>query len=310
MHVCLNGTILPAEQAQVSVLDHGFLYGAGLFETMRTVGGKPMLWDEHYARLVESAAALSLWKSPDLSSDDSADESSDASVENSSDACIPWSSAELHDLIVGTVKANHAEEAYVRLSVTRGTGALGPSGKTCATPTLVIYAKPLALPADAVYENGRDLLILQTRRNSPETPVRVKSLNYLNSLLAYAELEARGGGEGIQLTQDGWIAEGAVSNLFFVVDGELWTPSLDTGILPGITRAWALQTARRHGIPTREHRFTLADLADAAEAFTASSVVGILPAVSLEGAPIHTGTPGPITQLLKEEWQLLTSKNN
>ncbi|MBL0388281.1 aminotransferase class IV [Tumebacillus sp. ITR2] len=278
MYVCLNGEILPIERANVSVLDHGFLYGAGLFETMRTVGGRPMFWDAHYLRLAESCQALQ--------------------------QKMPWSSDELHDLVFQTVRANELEldEAYVRLTVTRGPGQLGPSGKTCETPTLVIYVKPLVLPPAETYQRGRDLLLLETRRSTPETTVRVKSLNYLNSLLAYAELEARGGGEGIQLTHDGFVAEGAVSNLFFVVHGELWTPSAETGILPGVTRAWVLETVRERGIPTREHRFTLNDLTQATEAFTTSSVVGILPAVSIEKTPIYTGTPGPITQLLIRKW--------
>ncbi|PWK08465.1 aminotransferase class IV [Tumebacillus permanentifrigoris] len=321
MYVCLNGKILPVEQAQVSVLDHGFLYGAGLFETMRTVGGEPMFWAEHYARLVESAEALQLVSQVGISvADDSLSQAGlplpqanatrlDTPISADSKR-FPWSSSDLHDLITATVRANDLEEAYVRLSLTRGPGALGPSGKTCQTPTLVIYAKPLALPAEDVYRCGRDLLILQTRRNSPELPVRVKSLNYLNSLLAYAELEARGGGEGIQLTNEGWIAEGAVSNLFFVVEGELWTPSLDTGILPGITRAWVLQTARQQGIPTREHRFTRAELREMTEAFTTSSVVGILPVVSVEQTPIDAGVPGPITSYLMQKWRTLTSRNN
>ncbi|KEO83884.1 aminotransferase class IV [Tumebacillus flagellatus] len=294
MHVCLNGRIVPVEEAQVSVLDHGFLYGAGLFETMRTVGGRPMFWEAHYERLCESARDISLWKQHEA--DD------DVSGQSAQVRSLPWSSSELHDLLVATVRANNLPEAYVRLSITRGPGVLGPSGKSCETPTLVIYAKPLVLPSAETYATGRDLLVLQTRRSTPETPVRVKSLNYLNSLLAYAELEARGGGEGIQLTQDGFVAEGAVSNLFFAVNGELWTPSLETGILPGITRAWALQTARAHGIPTREHRFTLDDLAAATEAFTTSSVTGILPAVSMEKKPLHHGTPGPITKLLIAAW--------
>lgn len=276
MYVCLNGTILPAAQAHVSVFDHGFLYGAGLFETMRTVGGRPMFWEAHERRLRESAQALGIREFPDA--------------------------ATLEQQMVATVRANSLEEAYVRLTITRGEGALGPSGTSCETPTVVIYAKPLVLPPAHVYEQGRDLMLLATRRSSPETSIRVKSLNYLNSLLAYAELEARGGREGVQLTSDGAVAEGAVSNLFFVVDQELWTPSLDTGILPGITRDWVIQTAKRHGIPVREHCFTVSDLQQATEAFTTSSVVGILPAVSIEQRPIGSGMPGVLTRLLMREW--------
>lgn len=277
MHVCLNGRIVPVAEATVSVLDHGFLYGAGLFETMRTVGGRPMFWPEHAARLRESAVSIGL--------------------------SVPWSDAELEAWISETVQANALAEAYVRLTVTRGEGALGPSGKTCARPTLVIYVKELALPPARVYETGRDLIVFETLRQTPETPVRVKSHNYLNSLLAYRELEQRGAAEGIQLTATGFVAEGAVSNLFFVVDGQLWTPSLDTGILPGITRAWAIREAREAGLDVLEHRFGVEDLRTATEAFTTSSVVGLIPAVSIEGTPLGDGKIGPVTDRLMTAWK-------
>lgn len=279
MYVYVNGNVLPLAEAHVSVLDHGFLYGAGLFETMRTVGGRPMFWQEHVARLRESAEVLGI--------------------------TIPWSDEEMEQGIVETVRANELQEAYVRLSVTRGVGALGPSGKSCATPTLVVYVKELVLPSPSVYQQGRNLLVLQTVRSTPETDVRVKSLNYLNSLLAYRELERRGGGEGIQLSPLGHVAEGAVSNLFFVVQGELWTPSLDTGILPGITRGWVIEQAWHMGLTVREMQFTLVDVAAAREAFTTSSVVGLIPAVSIEGKPLGDGQVGSVTQALIGKWEQL-----
>jgi branched-subunit amino acid aminotransferase/4-amino-4-deoxychorismate lyase len=279
MYVYVNGEVMPVAEAHVSVLDHGFLYGAGLFETMRTVGGRPMFWREHVGRLRESAEVLGIM--------------------------IPWNDEELELGIVKTVRANELQEAYVRVSVTRGIGLLGPSGKTCAVPTLVVYVKELVLPNWSAYSQGRDLLVLQTVRSTPETSVRVKSLNYLNSLLAYRELEQRGGGEGIQLSPEGHVAEGAVSNLFFVVQGELWTPSLDTGILPGITRCWVIEQARKMGLTVREARFTLDEVAAASEAFTTSSVVGLLPAVSVEGKPMGDGQVGAVTQALIREWEKL-----
>lgn len=280
MYVYLNGKIVPAEEATVSVFDHGFLYGAGLFETMRTVGGRPMFWQAHMKRLRESAAELGI--------------------------PVPWSDNELEQGIVDTVQANGLQEAYVRLTVTRGKGALGPSGKSCAEPSLIVYVKELVLPPQSVYEQGRDLVVLQTVRSTPETPVRAKSLNYLNSLLAYRELEERGASEGIQLTADGNVAEGAVSNLFFVVDGELWTPSVETGILPGITRGWVIEQAREMDLSVREGLFTLQDLSSAQEAFTTSSVVGLIPAKSIEGTAILDGKKGPVTQQLMSRWSQLT----
>jgi branched-chain amino acid aminotransferase group I len=277
MRVYLNGKIVPVEQASVSVLDHGFLYGAGLFETMRTVGGRPMFWPEHAARLRESAE----WLGFDIS----------------------YTDDELEHGIVETVRANGLNEAYVRLTVSRGTGVLGPSGKTCASPTVVVHVKELGLPPARVYEQGRDLVVLETVRSTPETPLRAKTLNYLNSLLAYRELEQRGAAEGIQLTAEGHVAEGAVSNLFFVVDGELWTPALSTGILPGITRAWVIREAAKMGLVVREDHFTVDEIRGAAtEAFTTSSVVGLIPAVSLEGQPFGDGKVGPVTARLMDAW--------
>ncbi|ASS76041.1 hypothetical protein CIG75_14485 [Tumebacillus algifaecis] len=272
MHVYLNGRILPAGEATLSVFDHGFLYGAGLFETMRTVGGSPMFWPEHVRRLRTSAEWLGI--------------------------PIRWSDEELERAVIETVRANALEDAYVRLTISRGEGALGPSGATCIEPTLIIYVKELVLPPIA----ERNLIVFETVRSTPETPVRAKTLNYLNSLLAYRELEMRGAAEGMQLTAEGYVAEGAVSNLFFVVDGEIWTPSLDTGILPGIIREWVLGQ-----LPVLEKRFTPSDIAHASEAFTTSSVIGILPATSLEGRPFGDGTIGPVTRQLLEKWRKISS---
>lgn len=279
MHVFLNGRVVPLQEARISVLDHGFLYGAGLFETMRTAKGRPMFWDEHLQRLRTSAEELGI--------------------------PVPWTDEELLRGTIATIEANGLAEAYIRLTVTRGEGALGPSGKAISQPTLIIYVKELQLPSAQVYEQGRNLLILKTVRSTPETPLRPKSLNYLNSLLAYRELEQRGGGEGIQLTPEGDVAEGAVSNLFFVINGELWTPSLDTGILPGITREWVMREAEAMGLAVRQERFHLP--ADATEAFTTSSVVGLIPATQIEQTPIGGGRPGPITQALIKKWAALTS---
>jgi branched-subunit amino acid aminotransferase/4-amino-4-deoxychorismate lyase len=278
-YVNLNGRVAPLQEASISVLDHGFLYGAGLFETMRTAKGRPLFWHEHIQRLRSSADALGM--------------------------PVPWTDEELLQGTFATVEANGLEEAYIRLTVTRGEGDLGPSGKGCVQPTLIIYVKELQLPPAHVYEQGRNLLILQTVRSTPETPLRVKSLNYLNSLLAYRELEQRGGAEGIQLTPEGYVAEGSVSNLFFVIDGELWTPSLDTGILPGITRDWVMREAEGMGLAVRQERFRLP--VEATEVFTTSSVVGLIPATQIEQTPIGTGRPGPITQALLKKWAALTS---
>lgn len=274
MKVWLNQQLVPLEQATVSVLDHGFLYGHGVFETMRTYHGQVFLLQEHLERLRRSAADLR----------------------------IPFllSNEEIEDAIAMLLKENHLQDAYVRMTVTRGKGPMGVRG-TFGEATVLIFAKELALPASEVYRQGRDLCVLRTTRNSPETGDRIKSLNYLNSLAGIWELDDRGYAEGIMLNDKGAVAEGTVSNLFFAIDGMLVTPSLETGILPGVTRAYVIKLSKKLGIQVQEEVFGVGQLAGFAEGFVTNSLVGIVPIRSIES--IRYPVPGPVTQMLMDAYK-------
>jgi branched-chain amino acid aminotransferase/4-amino-4-deoxychorismate lyase len=275
MKVWLNQQLVPLEQAAVSVLDHGFLYGHGVFETMRTYHGQVFLLHEHMERLRRAAADLRIPFLP--------------SVE------------EIQDAITVLLKDNRLQDAYVRVTVTRGKGPMGVRG-TFGEPTILIFAKELILPALEVYQQGRDLCVLRTVRNSPETGDRVKSLNYLNSLAGIWELDDRGYAEGIMLNDKGAVAEGTVSNLFFAIDGMLATPSLETGILPGVTRAYVIKLSKKLGIPVHEKAFGVGELADFAEGFVTNSLVGIIPIRSIESIR-YPLVPGPVTQMLMDAYK-------
>ncbi|WP_018131738.1 aminotransferase class IV [Effusibacillus pohliae] len=274
LKVWLNGRILLAEDARLSVFDHGFLYGHGVFETMRAYSGQVFLLREHLQRLRASASLLRI--PLDLSDDAAA------------------------RAIASLLRENRLADAYVRLTVSRGPGPIGMRGAFGA-PSVLIFAKPLALPPAEAYAQGRDLCILQTRRNTPETGVRVKSLNFLNSLAGAWEAADRGYAEGMMLDGEGHIAEGTVSNLFFAERERLWTPSLDTGILPGVTRAYVIRLAHELGIAVAEARFGVERLADFTEAFTTNSLTEIVPVRSVDGH-VFPLCPGPLTRRLMEAY--------
>ncbi|MED1645345.1 aminodeoxychorismate lyase [Brevibacillus agri] len=255
MHVYVNGTICPAHEARVSVLDHGFLYGIGLFETMRVYDRKLFLWDDHFARLSSGLLALQIQPI--------------------------WSKAELADAILQTIDANGLRDAYVRLSVTAGPEGVGLVTGGYERPSLFVFAKPVA-PL-AVPPQPKRLQTLALARQTAEGHQRFKSHNYLNNALARQELGARTDTEGLFLTHDGFLAEGIVSNLFWVKNGHLFTPSLDTGILDGVTRRHVLRLAEQLAIPTTEGRYRLEELLAADEVFTTNSVQEIVPVAEVDG---------------------------
>lgn len=255
MHVYVNGTIYPAEKAMVSVLDHGFLYGIGLFETLRVYGRRLFLWDAHYARLCSGLLALKIE--------------------------APWSSAELAEAVLQMVDANDLTDAYVRLSVTAGPEGVGLVADGYERPSLFIFAKPVAPLASP--PAPKRLQTLKLVRQTAEGHQRFKSHNYLNNALARQELGARLDAEGLFLTHDGYVAEGIVSNLFWVKDGSLYTPSLDTGILDGVTRQHVLDLAKHLNMPMEEGRYRPADLLSADEMFVTNSVQEIVPVSEIDG---------------------------
>ncbi|WP_219834767.1 aminotransferase class IV [Paenibacillus sp. R14(2021)] len=281
MKIGWNGTIKRQEEAVISVYDHGFLYGMGLFETFRTYEGRPYLLERHLERLSAGCRSLGIHYQPD-------------------GAAIQSWLRELMD-------ANEIEEAYVRLTVTAGEGILGlPSGDYEA-PNALLLVKPLSVPDPALYTEGRQLALLATRRNTPEGEIRLKSLHYMNNIVAKRELTAIGalpGAEGLMLTREGWLAEGIVSNLFFMKEGRLFTPSIATGILPGITRQRVIELAASVGIGTEEGYYTWDELALAEEAWLTTSVQELVPVTSLRDAAgqvrsVGRASAGPLaTRLL------------
>lgn len=275
MKVWMNRQIVPIEQATVSVLDHGFLYGYGVFETMRTYNGQVFLLPEHLERLRRSTSHLR----------------------------IPFqlSDGEVQNVIDSLLTENQLGDAYVRITVSRGKGPMGIRG-SFDEPTVLIVVKELSLPPEAVYQQGRDVCILRTVRNSPETGMRVKSLNYLNSLAGAWELDDRGFAEGIMLNDKGAIAEGTVSNVFFIQGERIVTPSLGTGILPGVTRAYVIKLSEKLGFPIEEAEFGLERLADCDEGFLTNSLAGIIPIRSIDAYSFRL-VPGPITRKLMDVYK-------
>jgi 4-amino-4-deoxychorismate lyase len=259
MKVGYNGTVVEAGEAVISVHDHGFLYGLGLFETMRTYGGEPFLLERHYARLMDGCRELGIEWRMEL--------------------------GELRAWIRACMAANGLDEAYVRLTVSAGEGELGLQTAPYEQPNAIVLVKPLPRMDEQLYRAGRELRLLETPRNTPETRVRMKSLHYMNNVIAKRELTASGGAagaEGLMLTREGRLAEGIVSNVFFAKDGVICTPSLDTGILAGITRAVVLELARSLGMLTEEGLYTWDDLLDADEAWLTNSVQELVPVTRLD----------------------------
>ncbi|QGG54241.1 aminotransferase class IV [Paenibacillus sp. B01] len=287
MKIAYNGAVVSAGDARISAFDHGFLYGMGLFETFRTYGGRPYLLERHLRRLAEGCRELRIRYEPDAE--------------------------RLEALIRRTAEANGLSgDAYVRLTVSAGDGGLGLPAGDYEEPQELVMVKPLPAAAPGLYERGRELRLLRTPRNTPELATRLKSLHYMNCIAAKRELadtDAAPGAEGLMLTADGRLAEGIVSNLFFVADGEVRTPSLDTGILSGITRERVLELAQAAGHPVREGRWSWEELLEADEVWTTNSVQELVPVTTLaglDGEPAHPRAgraAGPVVRELLAQYQ-------
>lgn len=282
----IGGGILPAAEAVVSVRDHGFLYGMGLFETMRTYGGKPFGLDRHLRRLSEGCRELGICYEPDEK------------------ALSSW--------LGRLMEANGLTEAYVRYTVTAGEEELGLPAGPYMSPGEVLYAKPLPVLPARLYTEGKDLQLLRLRRNTPEGEIRRKSLHYMNNILAKRELgtypSAAYGAEGLMLEGGGFVSEGIVSNLFFVAGGKLYTPAVATGLLPGITREIVMELAHEAGIPCEEGWYGIERLRAADELFLTNSIQELVPVTGLfEGerrSVIGKGVPGPVTLELLQKYRL------
>ncbi len=272
--VYVNGTIRPADQAVVPVFDHGFLYGEGVYETLRTYGREPFLFERHMMRLRQSAALLAL--------------------------AVPFSDAELDARVRETMAAQpEGDELYIRVLLTRGVGELSYDPAVCPTPTLVIIVKPLVPPAERTFTDGIRLALVGLRRNHPDAlnPM-IKSNNLLNNALAMQEAYRQGADEALMLNQAGEVAECSQSNIFAVRGGAVLTPPLSAGLLPGVTREFVLDLARSLGLAAREARLLPEDVLSADEVFITGTTREVTPVRAIDDRPIGAGHPGPITRRL------------
>jgi branched-chain amino acid aminotransferase len=280
--VYINGALVERGEARVSPFDRGFLYGYALFETMRSYRGCVFCLDRHLARLMHSAEKLGLATELDP--------------------------AELERAIYKTLEANKLSDARVRLTVSAGEGERDLAPPKEGTLTIIVIAERLVLPPPQVYEEGIRAVIVSTRRNSQSQLSRIKSINYLDSLLAHSEAVALGADEAILLNERGFVAECSTSNIFLVAAGKLLTPSEESGILSGITREVVLELAQVMGIAAREGDIPVADLRRADEAFLTASVREIVPIVSVDGKPIGSGKPGSVTKRLMAAYRELVER--
>jgi branched-chain amino acid aminotransferase len=266
----VNGTVTPAAEARVSVLDNGFTFGDSVYETLRTYGGRPFHLGRHLERLRRSADRLRI--------------------------ALPVADAELAARLDAVLEAAANEESYIRMIVSRGEGDISYRFERVNGPTVVMVVKPYEPVPARYYEEGCDVVIAAVRRNHRlALDPAIKSCNLINNILAMQEAQAKGALEPLMLNHDGDVAEGAGSNVFLVKGGGLRTPPLDAGILPGVTRALVLEQARELGIRIREETLRVADLMGADEAFITSTLKELVPVRAIDGAPVGSGGPGPIT---------------
>jgi len=281
LKVYVNGKLLDKEQAAISVYDHGFLYGDGVFEGIRSYAGKVFRLRRHLDRLWCSAKAI--WLE------------------------IPMTKEALARAIEDTLAVNGIQDGYIRVVVSRGAGTLGLDPDRCSNPQVIVITDRIALYPDEVYREGLEIITVSTVRNHPAAlSPRVKSLNYLNNILAKIEGKQAGCVEALMLNHKGEVAECTGDNVFLVRDGTLLTPPIDAGILEGVTREAAMELAREAGIEVREIALTKHDVYIADECFLTGTAAEVVPVVKVDSRTIGDGTPGPITRDLIERFHKLT----
>ena len=270
--IYLNGKFVPEEQATVSVFDHGFLYGDGVFEGIRAYDGRVFRLEDHVQRLFDSAQAIML--------------------------NIPLSQEEMCQAILETLRKNNLRNAYIRPIVSRGYGDLGLDPNKCPKPSVIIIAVEWGAMYGDLYEVGLTAVSVSVRRNSPDSlPPNIKSLNYLNNILAKIEANIKGGNEAIILDSRGLVSEGSGDNIFVIKDGQISTPHTINN-LKGITRAAVMDLAEIRGNPIQEKELGLFDLYTADEVFVTGTAAEVAPVTKVDGRVIGTGKPGPITKEL------------
>jgi branched-chain amino acid aminotransferase len=277
-YASVNGEINPAEQARISVLDNGFTFGDGVYETLRTYGGRPFHLDRHLRRLRASADMLGI--------------------------AIPRSDADLAADLDRLLEKAANPESYIRLIVSRGVGEISYRFDRIKGPTIVMAAREYQAFPDAMYRDGIAVIVSSVQRNSRKAlDPGMKSCNLINNILAVREAQAKGAAEPIMLNERGDVAEGASCNVFLVERGRLVTPPLDAGILPGVTRELTLEIAGAIGVPSSEERVTVERLRAADEAFITSTLKELMGIATVDGAPVGAGRPGPVTMRLLEAYR-------
>lgn len=283
LKIYISGKLYDKDDAKISVYDHGLLYGDGVFEGLRSYSGKVFRLEQHLARLYNSAKAI--WLE------------------------IPMTREAMADAVKSTLKANNLDDAYIRLVVTRGAGTLGLDPNRTSDPQVIIITDKIALYPDELYRNGLEIVTVSTLRNHPAAlSPRIKSLNYLNNILAKIEGLQAGCIEALMLNHKGEVAECTGDNIFLVRDGVLLTPPNDAGILEGITREAVIELARESGREVREIALTKHDVYIADECFLTGTAAEVIPVVKVDSRRIGTGTPGPITVELIERFHELARR--
>ena len=273
MLIYIDGEFLPKAEAKVSVFDHGLLYGDGVFEGIRSYNGRVFKLDEHLERIYDSAKSIMLQ--------------------------IPIPIETMKEKVLETLRLNHLTEAYIRLIVTRGVGDLGLDPDKCPQPTIIIIADKITLYPPKFYEEGLEIVTASIRRNYAEAiNPRIKSLNYLNNILAKIEGKQAGAEEVLMLNAEGYVVECSGDNIFWIKNEVLVTPPVHMGILEGVTRNSVIDLAREAGMQVEERVFTRHDLYIADECFLTGTAAEVIPVVKIDQRSIGDGQPGKITQKL------------
>jgi branched-chain amino acid aminotransferase len=282
MKIYIDGEFYDKENAKISVFDHGLLYGDGVFEGIRFYNGRVFRLDEHIHRLFDSARAIALE--------------------------IGMDKAAVTEATLETIRQNNLQDGYIRLVVTRGVGDLGLNPALCPKASVIIIASKITLYPPDKYENGLDVVTCSTRRipHGALSPM-VKSLNYLNNILAKIEAQNAGAGEGLMLNEQGFVAECTGDNIFIVKNGVISTPPIASGALAGVTRAVVFDIAAEFGMQVREPMMTRYDIYTADECFLTGTAAEVIPAVKLDTRPIGDGKPGPVTRRFIERFHELTA---
>lgn len=275
--IYLNNVLVPEKKAVVSVFDHGFLYGDGIYETLRAYDGVLFKLDEHIERLFRSASLIRLK--------------------------LPKTRKEIGKAAYETIRANRLKGAYVRITVSRGTGPIGLDPRLCPKPTFVIIAHPFEGYPSSYYKNGVKVAVVKTRRNYKDAlDPQIKSLNFLNNVLAKIEAIDLGAYEAVMLNYRGDVAEGTISNIFFVKDKDICTPSVAVGILDGITRRIVIDVAKERGFKVKEGRFRPEEIYEADEVFISNTTMEVMPVKEIDDVRFNVSSVG-VTKALHKAYK-------